>query len=599
MPAFRKQIRVIVAVALSLVSGIQASAQAGGPRFALVIGNSNYATAGKLKNPVNDASDIAAVLKKLGFSVELLTDADLPAMEASVDRFGESLSGKNDAVGFFFFAGHGVQSAGANYLIPVDARIPSEAYLKTSALPVQAVLEILQASRNKTNIMVLDACRDNPFSWARSMTRGLTVVGSQPPGSIIAYATGVGNVARDGEGRNGVFTSELLKNLGSPGADILEVFQRTGAGVQAATEGAQTPAIYSQFYGKLYLAGVPQGQAPQSAKGMAGLSLFCDPPGMKVSIDGGQPVSAPFNAQLSPGSHSLEVLETVVNDRYFASQPKQWLSLAAGDSLSLPVKAQPEFATLSIKLAPPGCSVFVNDQELGLTPIGQLRVQAGNLLVRFERDHNQVGAVSIFAKPESKETVFWGMNQSMPIAVANRSIQLDGKTDSWAGLDPLYDDPDGLSLMGKPEYSVNRVYLCQDGKNLYWRLDFSETNPFWKMPSAPPGQFLANINFDGDGSSLYLGLTTMRDDHLNWVTFATLQSRDRTTGKKTDLANTTRPGSPLRYKNTKGMLVGSIPLSMLKTASIGSVDFRADLAYLDGGDWKHSWSPYQYITLPR
>jgi hypothetical protein len=234
-------------------------AQQEGQRYALVIGNANYVDVGKLKNPVNDARDMSETLKKLNFTVDLVTDADLPTMEASVDRFGERLSIDKEAIGFFFYAGHGVQSGGANYLIPVDAHVASEPYLRTKALPMQVVLDILQNSQNSLNILVLDACRDNPFSWGRSMSRGLSVVGNQPPGSIVTYATSVGSIAQDGEGRNGVFTSELLKNLGTPGLDIMEVFQKTGAGVQAATGGAQIPAIYSQYFGKIYLAGESQG----------------------------------------------------------------------------------------------------------------------------------------------------------------------------------------------------------------------------------------------------------------------------------------------------------------------------------------------------
>jgi tetratricopeptide (TPR) repeat protein len=227
----------------------------GSNRFALVIGNGDYVGLGKLKNPVNDAQDIGTALTTLGFQVDVLTDASLESMEQSVLRLRDELSATRDSTGFFFYAGHGVQSAGENYLIPVDAHIPSESLLKTRAIPLQFVLDSLGESHNELNIVVLDACRDNPFSWARSGTRGLTVVGAPPPGSIIAYATSVGSVAQDGTGRNGAFTEELLKNLETPGLDIGEVFRRTGAGVKEKTSSAQIPAIYSQYFGFAYLAG--------------------------------------------------------------------------------------------------------------------------------------------------------------------------------------------------------------------------------------------------------------------------------------------------------------------------------------------------------
>jgi hypothetical protein len=223
-------------------------------RFALIIGNSNYTGLGKLTNPGNDATDMAESLKALGFTVTLLRDADMRSMEQGIVRFGNALSTSPSAIGFFFYAGHGVQSNGINYLIPTNAEIPSEAFLNTKAVAVQSLLDTLQQAGNRLNVIVLDACRDNPFSWSRSSSRGLTVVSSQPPGSIIAFATSAGSVAADGTGRNGMFTGELLKNMKKPEVNIFDVFLQTGADVKAATKGSQVPAIYNQFFEKFYLA---------------------------------------------------------------------------------------------------------------------------------------------------------------------------------------------------------------------------------------------------------------------------------------------------------------------------------------------------------
>ncbi len=253
---------LLLVCAGALVPAAPVFGQAG--RYALVIGNGNYAELGKLKNPVNDAHDIADALTSLGFQVERLADADLASMEDAVVRLGSRLSTSKDCIGFFFYAGHGVQSNGINYLIPADARIASESFLRTKALAAQEVLDTLQQAGNSLNVVVLDACRNNPFSWARSGTRGLTVVAAQPTGSIIAYATSAGSVAQDGTGRNGVFTTELLKNLQTPGIEIKDVFNRTGAGVQAASGGTQVPAVYNQFFGNAYLAG--PGSSPEPAR---------------------------------------------------------------------------------------------------------------------------------------------------------------------------------------------------------------------------------------------------------------------------------------------------------------------------------------------
>lgn len=231
-------------------------------RVALVIGNGDYQAATKLINPVNDAADIGEVLAGLGFDVEVRIDADLDTMEKAVLRFGNKLAGSTDSVGFFYYAGHGVQSNGENYLIPVDARLSAESMLRTRAIPLQFVLDSIGEAGNKLNIIVLDACRDNPFSWARSSARGLAVVGIQPAASIVVYSTSAGKVAQDGTGRNGTFTEELLRHLPTPGLDIMEVLRRTGQDVQAKTASAQIPAIYSQFFGFLQL--VP-GEAPAMA----------------------------------------------------------------------------------------------------------------------------------------------------------------------------------------------------------------------------------------------------------------------------------------------------------------------------------------------
>jgi uncharacterized caspase-like protein len=220
-------------------------------KHALVIGNSAYA-AGPLANPVNDASDIKTALEGLGFQVDLVLNGTLSQMEDAVLGLKGRLS-RGNSYGFFFYAGHGIQSQGENYLIPVDADIRSESFLKTKALAVQAVLDEMQEAGNRLNIIVLDACRNNPFGWARSGSRGLTITGRQPPGSIIVYATSVGAVAEDGTGRNGLFTGQLLQHLQNPGLEVKEIFNRTGAAVRQVSGDRQIPAIYSQFFDNAYL----------------------------------------------------------------------------------------------------------------------------------------------------------------------------------------------------------------------------------------------------------------------------------------------------------------------------------------------------------
>jgi len=228
-------------------------------KFALVIGNANYAGMSPLANPVNDANDITAVLEHLGFTVDKVLNGSLEQMEDGALRLKERLVSADNAYGFFFYAGHGVQSGGENYLIPVNANIPNENFLRNRAMSVQQVLDDLNDARNALNVVVLDACRDNPFGWSRSGSRGLSIVTKQPADSIIVYATSAGQTASDGAGRNGLYTSQLINNLATPGIEVKEVFNRTGQDVAELSGNRQIPAIYSQFFKTAYLGETPDG----------------------------------------------------------------------------------------------------------------------------------------------------------------------------------------------------------------------------------------------------------------------------------------------------------------------------------------------------
>ena len=257
---------ILVIAAIILFQGVifaQDGSGAGEPaapkKFALVIGNSTYTGLTPLTNPVNDANDISVVLSALGFSVNTILDGSLDQMEDAITHLKEELKQDNDSYGFFFYAGHGVQSNGENYLIPVNASIQSENYLRGRAVSVQSMLDELNDAGNSLNVVVLDACRDNPFGWSRSANRGLAIVNSQPADSIIVYATSAGQRASDGDGRNGLFTTHLLNNLLTPGLEVSELFRLTGQDVSSASNRQQVPAIYNQFFGVAYLGDVPEG----------------------------------------------------------------------------------------------------------------------------------------------------------------------------------------------------------------------------------------------------------------------------------------------------------------------------------------------------
>ena len=260
----KRFLNCLAIVGLALISTNLSAQQ----KFALVIGNGAYTGTGmsRLANPVNDANDVSGVLSELGFIVDKVLDGSLEQMEDAVIRLKSRLSFSNDSYGFLFYAGHGVQSAGENYLIPVDANIPSENFLRNRSVSVQSVLDELNDARNSLNVVVLDACRDNPFGWARSGSRGLAMMNRQPARSIIVYATSAGSIAADGNGRNGLFTSQLLNNLSKADMEVNEVFRLTGSDVTQVSDNRQIPAIYSQFFGTAYLGGEPSSLPPRPVK---------------------------------------------------------------------------------------------------------------------------------------------------------------------------------------------------------------------------------------------------------------------------------------------------------------------------------------------
>jgi len=228
-------------------------------RTALVIGNGAYEP-GRLKNPVNDATDMAAALKRLGFTVILKTNAKQREMDDAVREFGRSLT-RSD-VGLFFFAGHGVQVGGSNYLIPVGARIEKEEDVRFEAIDAGRVLSEMDVANNGVNIVLLDACRNNPFARSfRSDSRGLAIIGQVPRGAFISYATAPGNVARDGEGRNSPYTGALLQHMQTPGTPIETVFKRVRQKLDSETGGKQVPWESSSLKGDFYF--VPGGRAEE------------------------------------------------------------------------------------------------------------------------------------------------------------------------------------------------------------------------------------------------------------------------------------------------------------------------------------------------
>lgn len=235
-----------------IIMGFALPQAAAEQRVALVIGNGAY-EAQPLDNPPNDAALMAETLREVGFEVVEEINADGRRMKRAVRKFGRLLSeAGEDAVGFVFYAGHGIQSKGENYMIPVDAQIQDALDVELEGVPASTVLSSLDQAGNRLNIVVMDACRNNPYkAVTRSAGSGLARMDA-PSGTLIAYSTAPGKVAADGRGRNSPYTHALSRSIQTPGAKVEDVFKSVRVAVMDRTNGAQVPWESSSLTGDFY-----------------------------------------------------------------------------------------------------------------------------------------------------------------------------------------------------------------------------------------------------------------------------------------------------------------------------------------------------------
>jgi hypothetical protein len=253
---------ILAAVAAALVGATpQALAE---KRVALVIGNSAYRHISRLDNPVNDARLMAGTLRDLGFVLVgggAQIDLDKAAFDAAVQNFGRQLAGAE--VGLFYYAGHGVQVRGANYLVPVTANPARESDVDFQMLDTNVVLRQMEGAGTRLNLVILDACRNNPFGGRglRTTASGLGTM-QAPEGTLISFATQPGNVALDGTGTNSPYTVALAQAIRRPGLDIFQTFNEVGLAVKRTTGGQQQPWVsLSPIAGNFYFAGAPASAA--------------------------------------------------------------------------------------------------------------------------------------------------------------------------------------------------------------------------------------------------------------------------------------------------------------------------------------------------
>jgi uncharacterized caspase-like protein len=265
--------RILVGLILACFIVFAGPAHAQERRVALVIGVSSYEHAPALANPLNDAVDVAAALEGVGFEVVDAFDPDYAQLQTALRNFGRKLAGAQ--VGLVYFAGHGVQIDGRNYMLPRDAKLDDDGAIGSEAIDVAQALNIL-SQQPRVSLVILDACRDNPLAAslarragvARSLavSQGLAQITATSPETLVAYSTQPGSIAIDGRGRNSPFTTALLRHIATPGLDVQELMRRVRASVMQSTNGVQVPWDNSSLTKSFAFAPGQAGRAPPSAE---------------------------------------------------------------------------------------------------------------------------------------------------------------------------------------------------------------------------------------------------------------------------------------------------------------------------------------------
>ncbi|RAI32901.1 caspase family protein, partial [Rhodoplanes serenus] len=273
--------RLLTAFAVILGASVALGSAAAEPRMALVIGNSAYQTVTELPNPANDAKAVAELLAAAGFEVTTAPDLGQAEMRRAIGDFSARVAEKGaDTVALVFYAGHGLQVDGENFLVPVDARITRESDVPLQTVRLADVMNALAAVPSRTRIVILDACRNNPFSEINKVVgRGLAIVDA-PSGSIVSYSTAPGSEAEDGEGTNSPYTQALLGVAREPGMPIEQAFKRVRYAVHQATSGRQTPWESSSLTADfVFFPGASAATTPSVAATPAGVPVRMMSPG--------------------------------------------------------------------------------------------------------------------------------------------------------------------------------------------------------------------------------------------------------------------------------------------------------------------------------
>jgi uncharacterized caspase-like protein len=448
-----------------------------GERVALVIGNAEYKV-GPLRNPVNDVRDITQVLGDMGFDVIKLENANRRQIVTAADEFYQRL--KNARVALFYYSGHGMQVKGRNYLIPIGIRLRSESDIEFEAVDAGRILGKMEDARAETNIIILDACRSNPFARSyRSNDAGLARMDA-PKGSYIAFATAPGSVADDGTGRNGVFTEHLLKNIVIPNLDIDDIMKRTRRGVALATSDQQIPWSSSSLMGDFFfstIAGLSQ-ESPSPAPA---------PPRPQTHA------SIPHTA---PSTGKADDIDSILKQR--KAEAEKWAAWQA--------EMEAEFKKID-----------EHDQSPLLSPIDKMTIWSA-FLTAYNQD-NPVGSQDDMLRRHANSRLEYWSKRTFRIVTITGLQPLPPRPRN-IGYDIIYDPQTSLEWVIGPNKDISIKHADE------WVADLDLADGGWRMPTLKELETLYVHRDDGtvrihpafDSSAKYIwAQPVIEDNRKNYV----------------------------------------------------------------------------------
>jgi formylglycine-generating enzyme required for sulfatase activity len=585
-------------------------------RIALVMGNGAYQNVKPLKNPPNDATLLAVTLKSLGFEVTIGTDKSQREMKQLIREFGQRLRG-GGGVGLFYFAGHGVQARGHNYLIPVDAEIQTEADLEDVALDVNYVLNMMDDAQNALNIAILDACRNNPFARSfRSAQEGLAQV-KAPTGTLIAYATAPDSVAADGGGTNSPYAEELTKQIQVSGVLVETMFRRVAEEVSLRSGGRQEPWYSANVKGDFYFSGSPKSSLSNTPVKVDAIAVereywetirnSNDTQDYKDYLQ-----SYPNGTYVAIARSKIKQLERSSRSRLLAGSPPL-SSQPANTSRSKVSRARvrankthaPSTVSLWIVSKPPNCRLYVDDKALGDTGAAgevELRLTPGTHRVRLSRE----GFVSIEADvevgstPEAQEVEF-------TLTSAKTSVAAPKSFRNHQGIEMVYIPPGSFMMGGNNHTFEEPVHEVKINQSFYmgkyevtqaqWQAVMGKNDSYFKGDNLPVETvswddaiaFVARLNAQNDGYFYRLPTEAEWEYACRAGTTTAFAFGDSISSDQSNF-----DGSDPEYVSGKGV-------SRKKTVSVGSFQANAfGLHDMHGNvwEWCQDWYHDDYNGAP-